>query len=67
MMEIRKLENGDHCVDMGNRWFHVTPNGDVVTVEIDNNSPPDFRTTKRRPATKKEIRFANSAVRKLEK
>jgi hypothetical protein len=61
-MEIRRLDDGEWCVDLGRKWYRVRADGTVTTKMTTRRKGSLFGSVKSRPATDAEARFAKGAV-----
>ena len=56
-VQVRELENGDFCVDLGSKWFRVRLDRTVEKRWVSKNTSA-FSSVKSRPATPAEAEFA---------
>lgn len=62
MLQVRKLDDGDWCVDLGLKWYRVRADGSVITKQTMQLRNDPYRSIKTRAATKHEAAFARSKV-----
>lgn len=61
-MEVRKMDGGEWCVDLGKKWFRVRKDG-TVTAKITTWRRGELcGSVKARPATVTEAKFAKDAI-----
>lgn len=62
MIEVRKLDDGEWCVDLGKKWYRVHADGSVTTKLTIWRKGDLYGSVKARPATKAELLFARAQI-----